>query len=416
MPRFATLLSCFLAASLPAPISLAAVIVVDAANGPGASFTSLSAAVTAAAPGDTLLVRDGTYGSFDVYGKGLSLFADGSAVEVFQVFTRSRIRNVPAGQAVVVRGLRFSQQTPAGGPPIANLSIDSCDGPVALEACDFDFGYPSVGITSCAAVSLVRCSILGGPIAGADGLHVNSSVVSLSECDVTGGDGQDGGLDSFVIPMPSFAGGDGVVVDGTSELTTVATVIRGGQGGDGFDNVGTVCVEPQNGGAGLILHGPLSPLARIATTSVTGGAPGAVQPCNTTVPAAGPAIQVNGGSVVTLALVAPALTATTPVREGASIQLDVAGVPGAPALLLFSTTPASTFVAPGAGVLLVGAPISAVALGPIPATSTLTIAIPIGELGPGVDGIRVHAQVATFPAAGTELGSGTAILLLDGAL
>src|SRR5215510_991412 len=47
--------------------------IVDAANGPGTNFTSLPAAVAAAASGDTLIVRRGTYQPFQVSGKALTI-------------------------------------------------------------------------------------------------------------------------------------------------------------------------------------------------------------------------------------------------------------------------------------------------------------------------------------------------------
>jgi len=47
--------SSFVVSLLFAPLASAGVIVVDSANGPGTDFTSLSAAIAAAADGDVLL-------------------------------------------------------------------------------------------------------------------------------------------------------------------------------------------------------------------------------------------------------------------------------------------------------------------------------------------------------------------------
>ncbi len=52
-----------------------ALLVVDAAGGPGSSFTSLADAVAAAADGDTLLVRSGAYAPFTIDGRTLIVVA-----------------------------------------------------------------------------------------------------------------------------------------------------------------------------------------------------------------------------------------------------------------------------------------------------------------------------------------------------
>jgi pectin methylesterase-like acyl-CoA thioesterase len=54
--------------------ALADVHVVDASG--GGDFTTLQAAVNAAADGDTLLVRSGSYDGFLLTGKGLSIVAE----------------------------------------------------------------------------------------------------------------------------------------------------------------------------------------------------------------------------------------------------------------------------------------------------------------------------------------------------
>src|SRR5262245_35330124 len=53
--------------------------IVDDTPGPGVHFTSLPAAVAAAASGDTLLVAPGHYDPFLVFGKALSILGDGHA-------------------------------------------------------------------------------------------------------------------------------------------------------------------------------------------------------------------------------------------------------------------------------------------------------------------------------------------------
>src|SRR5262245_60159975 len=104
------LLSCVvLAASLSAQTTW----IVDASNGPGTSFTSIQSAVDAAAAGDVILVRTGTYAGFSV-SKGVRIlgtpsFTVGSSLS----FTPIQIPGVPANEtfvlanAVVAPGVLF---------------------------------------------------------------------------------------------------------------------------------------------------------------------------------------------------------------------------------------------------------------------------------------------------------------------
>jgi hypothetical protein len=69
----------FLSAALLASFASAQTTwVVDDTPGPGVAFTSLPAAVAAAASGDTLLVAPGHYAPFHVSGKALTILGDGN--------------------------------------------------------------------------------------------------------------------------------------------------------------------------------------------------------------------------------------------------------------------------------------------------------------------------------------------------
>src|SRR5688572_33112181 len=72
--------------------ALAATIIVDDNSGPGVDFTTISAAITAAQPGDLILVLDGSYSGFTL-SKGLTVKGSG----VVTVQGSVEIANVPAG-------------------------------------------------------------------------------------------------------------------------------------------------------------------------------------------------------------------------------------------------------------------------------------------------------------------------------
>src|SRR6187402_1540088 len=89
---------------LLASAARADVFVVDASG--GGDFTTLQAAVNAAADGDTLLVRTGSYAGFLLTGKGLSIVAERGAEP--KVSADVRLLSITAGHTVVLSGLRVT--------------------------------------------------------------------------------------------------------------------------------------------------------------------------------------------------------------------------------------------------------------------------------------------------------------------
>ena len=95
--------------------------IVDSANGPGASFTDLPAAVAAAASGDTLVVRAGAYTPFIVSGKALTILGAGAPVThvwnptpIGATYAETRIDGVPVGAVFYISGVHFA---PTSFPP-----------------------------------------------------------------------------------------------------------------------------------------------------------------------------------------------------------------------------------------------------------------------------------------------------------
>ena len=89
--------------------------IVDAANGPGTSFTDLPAAVAAASSGDTILVRAGSYSAFNVAGKALTIRGAGTTSTFVNLpappgspSEQSVIDVVPAGAVFYVSGMAFA--------------------------------------------------------------------------------------------------------------------------------------------------------------------------------------------------------------------------------------------------------------------------------------------------------------------
>jgi len=164
-----------------------AVWVVDDDAGPDVDFTRLQPAIDAAADGDTILLKRGTYvGLHEIDGKGLSLVSEGPNAEPRIQFLT--VKNTAAHQTVVLRGLTITGTVSF----LFNLWLLDCDGLVWMEDCRMD---PTVGgvcqALRCEQVVLVRCEFLGGkhgfrhsshPPYGSYALQASSSNVHAHGC------------------------------------------------------------------------------------------------------------------------------------------------------------------------------------------------------------------------------------------
>lgn len=103
--------------------------VVDAANGPGAVFTSLVAAVAAVPDGAVLLVRAGAYAPFTIDDKSLTILAD-PAVTVVDMQGLVIVRNLASQRRVTMRGFAIQ-----GLLAPARLRCQGNAGLVSIEQC-----------------------------------------------------------------------------------------------------------------------------------------------------------------------------------------------------------------------------------------------------------------------------------------
>ncbi len=154
-----------------APVVAQQTWVVDAAGGPGANFTDVPPAVAAAAPGDTLLIRSGTYTPPIAISKGLTLSPESSGdVAVFSPATLD-IAGLPMGQRCALKSLHG-----VGGNPLLLRCADNL-GSVHVE----DLRWFRPWINRCSQVTLASCR---GPTG-----YIKDSVVSISTSEFIGGVG-----------------------------------------------------------------------------------------------------------------------------------------------------------------------------------------------------------------------------------
>ena len=335
--------------------------VVDAASGPGTDFTSFSAAFAAAADGDIVIVKPGTYFEFlppAVSGKGLTVVADG-AVTMPPVW----IQDVAAGQAFTLRGF--------GGTGYVNL--DDCAGTVWLEELvdPTTTGFPhlDVGAWMCANVVVNRCELKGDAVdvGLTPGLRLTASSASIWNSTLTGG------------PSNPF----GPPGDPGLELTDSFLFASGSSfvGGD---------------------PGGLAALQEGASQSIFVDCTGA--------------LTVNGGTHAVWSGTKRSFEASALTREGQSVTMRWDGAPGELAILNLSTTPGGLLLPSFSGFATLGFPILWITgAGTLAADGTHSIALQVPELGAGVEGVVLYAQgsFADFATSTVRIGGGSVITLLD---
>ena len=262
-----------------------------------ADFTSIQEAIDVAGSGDAILLLDDgadSYDGFTIAGKGLAIFAEAISTTVSGPVV---VRDVPASEAVVLRGfdvfLQLSAGAAASGPM---LDVRDCAGPVWIEdvAVNYDTDGVPIVIADCASVALLRSqatSAAGDPNPGTK-LRIERSSVAAFEATfqgenalATNGSGAPGAeiVDAFLYAsqcnffggnlfgqatMGTGAPGTGLVASASSEVLAVASFFVAGGGGvnpvEGF--VGPV--QELSDDARTLVADAVSPAA--GTTAITG--------------------------------------------------------------------------------------------------------------------------------------------------
>lgn len=372
--------------------------VVDAAGGPGADFTTLNAAVSAAAGGDVVLVRAGDYfvdgpisdGIF-LNDKGLTVVADSGAV----VRTSNvRIQDLAATDQVLIQGLTFrSSQI------VADLDDDL--GPLWFEGCAFEpqFDLTAGGFfpTGCDSVVLARCQLATVPLitpttallAQDSRLHVFDSTLQ--------GSGNNNPLATVVLRQGAF-------------LQLFGSSVHGG---DGAPGTFFLC-DGLPGGDAASLEG-VSTLVTLDAT-VQGGAGGAPYLGSCNAGADGEDVVVTSGTVVPLAGAARSLEVASPVRTDEQVLATLTGLPGDRVWFRYSLVPGTGQASPFYdGELLLGSPRYRAFTATLPASGTLVVTASAPQLAAGMESLVVYCQAFFRDAAGQRfvLSSPSAMVLVD---
>ena len=425
-------------AFLVLPATTRADVLVVSPPGQGGDHAQIADAVLAAADGDVILVRAGTYSAPVLADdKGVSVQAEAGVTP--RLGGSLNVRNLAAGKTFSWRGVELRPFF--GADP---LVVDDNEGHVrfedALIQTNAEQGNGAT-VRRSGSVSFLRCDLRGAPglnsctdcpgtwppLPGGGGAFLRLSSVAFYDCFLRGGQG---GSDVELEGAFGARGGPGLeVVGGRVHLSGCAlTGGGGGQGGCEFTLAFgyLYCSEGGDGGAALWARGDAK-ITRLDTLLLPGGG-GAGGECGTCgIPPAGPgqqglAQQLEGtASTSRITTVRRGLTATSPVREGGAVTFVYEGVEGDAVALWGSLSGGWVFLPEHAGVFLQGFPLVqnvGVPLGVAGPGGLLVVDVPVGELGPGVEGFAAFLQASYVPLSTGVLGLGPsgAVVLLDGAL
>ncbi|HYC76564.1 MAG TPA: hypothetical protein VEI02_02950, partial [Planctomycetota bacterium] len=338
-------------------LAVPSIWIVDAAGGAGAHFVDLPTAVAAAAHGDTLLIRAGTYAPFSTTGKALLLRRDGPGpvlvTPTFAAPAGAFIGAPPAGSTFVVSGIRFapsglwSTSTTAltvSGPGFFLLHETECSG-----AQDASAGGVGLHVTNGATLRLSKCAVFGGPAShpfflgapvGGDALRAESGArVAADATSFLGG---------FASGGAAFGGAGARIVDAEATLARCTTAGGGvsefgpylSAAGDGVVASGAASVRVSGGAAhsaagGLGGGGAASGFA----ASATGGAVVTVHD-GVTLASAHPSGPTSGSTILGAPRLPTVATGGPPALSGGLSASDVvsvvfeSGLPFAPYLFL----------------------------------------------------------------------------------
>lgn len=316
--------------------------VVDAANGPGTDYTSITAALAAVPDGAVLKVRPGTYNSFVLSGKGVTLLGDPGA-KLLVVHFGPTVENLLPHQSFVCR--QFELVPFFGAFGAAAFTCRNNQGSVTLDEVNVVTGTQRLAVQQCDRM-LVRGSSYQGQVA------LEASNVVFQYCYFGNQNPglacitQQGGsvqlVGSLVVGQAAASGsaGTGVALIG-GDLRALGggqlgSTAAPGQAGFAVAGSGTVRVDPSVsvfGGPTIFAPGVAVSTAPMPYVTVAGGALGAP---------VYPALHGPVGHLGVLAIGFPGSTYTVPgivdpfFWTPATVVTQAVGVP-APGLPVTST-------------------------------------------------------------------------------
>lgn len=388
--------------------------------------TSIQDAVNTVDEGGLVLVAPGDYAEVLRLGaRSVSVVADGGPVRVHAL----QVLGLAAEDNLLVRGLDASL---SGLLSLPAVELRNCAGLIRLEDVSGQAGdgfqgkgfanaagRPGLQAVACDAVSLTRCQLAGGDGADLDdnelefftgnggaGARVALSRVTFDECTLQGGQG--GSVDT-ADSAGGGAGGHGLMAEG-SALTVSGSELTAGSGGAGDCN-STACGGGGPGGSALVLTGDTSAWTRDLVLQ-----PGSGGPDGDGLGAGDDGLPVVGSGQLDEPGPHRGLVVSGPLRAGETGTLTLSGAAGDQPLLLVSLTADYVPVPFAHGVLQVGLGGASSSLTPLPALPAggqLSLLLAVPSIAP-LQSLSVPVQAYLSNGDGLQaLSSASSLIVLD---
>lgn len=397
----------------------------------GDAVETLQSAISSAASGDILLVESGDYlslffgSNLVVQGKSLTIQGLGTTPPRIE---RMTVRDVPAGERVILRGLDLRSY--GNFLPNPALTAEDNDGTLWIEDCSLlgaegfaqsltsQESRPAVLATDCEAVMIVDSIVDGGPGldgsgvisivfpgAGSPGVDLTDSRVAVWNSVIGGGQGGTAHDASHGLPA-----GAGIHARGASEVFVHGSHVEGGGSGD-------FCTQPAGdpcpGGDAFRFED--SAALFFGDSTPVGGAGGLLGPPRTGSAPDGREFHGDpGASSTDVGGTARTLTAQALTTGAATGSVEYVGLPGDTIGLFLSGTAGWTSQYGKAGLLALAPPLlGPVILGTAP-DGTLSLSYTVPTLPVGVDGVTLLMQAYVQDGAGLiEMSTPTAAVLRE---
>lgn len=379
---------------------------VDAAGGVGSDFTTISAAVAAASPGDVILVRPGAYAGFTV-SEGIAILGGPVAPTIT---TKTTINAVPAGPRFTLAGMQTEQivitncagavtiedvqaivpSMPSGPQNAVIVVSNSADVRLRnVEAAPIEPGFYHGVLSTSSRLEIVDGTVLGAegvscggaaPAAGggAHGVQATTGTLHVARSNLTGGRGGNGCPSS---PSPvGGAGGAGVYLVTSGVLLasgSSASIVRGGDAGSGGGCAAVPGVAVRVGSVPALVSG-------MSFLAGSGG-------CTPPPPISGP--------FTTVVPADPHLSFSGSPTAGGTLTFTVHGEPGHVARLMLGRQLAVVDVPTAAEDRLL-VPLRTYTLGVLPASGAASFALTLPPTWPA--GHLIVAQARAAPAGSPE--------------
>jgi hypothetical protein len=193
-PRsFARRVACVAAIAVLSTIAAGATWIVDANNGPGTHFTTIAAAVAAAAPGDVIVVRPAVYSELVTINKGVTIVGWNATTYpmtlpnpvVDSLSGGILITAIPPGQRCILSGIVITRPSPSGG---YSLGIVNALGVVVLDRVVIPNGGVWIENSTDVFVEGLYIRHQTGAIPPTPAMTVVNSWVQANDLNATGGD------------------------------------------------------------------------------------------------------------------------------------------------------------------------------------------------------------------------------------